>query len=307
MNEILIEDLLVEDKKGKKASDKSFIKKVFQEPFFHFILLGAIIYITGKYYNEKHDVERYTVNVGEKDVYHLISLWEKQYGALPSKKELETIIDSHVREEILYREGLELNLDQDDELIRRRIAQKVEFLQQDLEIAEEPGEDELHDFYEKNKELYQASPTLSFTHIYFSPDKNSEKDIKEKASHLLETLTKNGITRSPDSGDKFPFAYDYSNVTKEDLKQTFGTSVFSDTLYSLSIDKWSGPIKSGYGYHLVYLNNKISSSYYPYAQVKERVKIAFSQRQREIGNNQNFEELKKKYIVNLSGLPDEIQ
>ncbi len=123
------------------------LKRLAREPFVHFLLIGALIFVAGGVLKGRSDAARYRVTL-DKDVLGTLALrWEKQYGSPPSAEQLKSLGESFVKEEILYREGLALYLDRDDEIIRRRVAQKLQFLQQDLAIAKDPTDEDLRAYY----------------------------------------------------------------------------------------------------------------------------------------------------------------
>ena len=74
-------------------------------------------------------------------------------------------INNLVNEEILYREALKLELDKNDRIIKRRLAQKVEFLKQD---DRQPSSADLEKFYNENQSKYVVEDLFSFSHYFFS-------------------------------------------------------------------------------------------------------------------------------------------
>src|SRR5262245_21680490 len=107
--------------------------KILREPLVHFLLLGAAIFV---FYGAVSEApvsaarDRITVTAG--DVDQLRGLWERQWQRPPTHEELRGLIEQHVHEEVLYREALALGLDRDDDVVRRRLAQKFEFLTEDI-------------------------------------------------------------------------------------------------------------------------------------------------------------------------------
>jgi peptidyl-prolyl cis-trans isomerase C len=83
-------------------------------------------------------------------------------------------VESRFREEILYREGLAMGLDKDDTIVKRRMAQKMEFLSEDVANAHEPTTEELKAWYQKNGEKFALPSRATFRPLYFSPDHRSQ-------------------------------------------------------------------------------------------------------------------------------------
>ena len=275
-------------------------RKLIREPFLHFLFFGAIIFLAGGLYQSRVKSDRYVLKVGKEELAKLEQDWEKQYATPPSKEQIEALVAKYIREEIFYREGVELNLGSDDEIVRRRIAQKYEFLQQDLDLSENPSERDLKDYYAGNKSKYVIPPHVSFSHIYFSTDKEGDSPAKFRALRILNALQKSESKRAPELGDRFAFQYDYAQLSKAEAGKVFGQSVLADSLFSVPTGKWIGPIRSGYGWHLIYVNNSEPSVLRPFEEVRGQVTENYLEAFREQKNQEAFAKLEKKYHLELS-------
>jgi peptidyl-prolyl cis-trans isomerase C len=275
-------------------------RKLLKEPFLHFLFFGAIIFLAGAFYQARIKSDRYILKVGKEELAKLEQDWEKQYATPPSKEQIEALVANYIREEIFYREGVELNLGSDDEIVRRRIAQKYEFLQQDHDLSENPSEGDLKDYYAGNKSKYIIPPHVSFSHIYFSTDKEGDSPAKFRALRILNALQKGDLKRAPELGDRFAFQYDYAQLSKVDAGKVFGQSVLSDSLFSVPTGKWVGPIRSGYGWHLIFVNSSEPSVLRPFEEVRGQVTENYLEVFRDQKNQESFAKLEKKYHLELS-------
>lgn len=275
----------------------NWYRTVLKEPFFHFVVLGILVFFIGGYFKKHHFSEQYEIRLTNKDVYRLASLWEKQYGSVPNREQIQSLLDNYIREEVLYREGVEAGLSDDDEVIRRRIAQKQEFLFQDMAVIEEPKEDDLKKYYESHKDRYQMPAKLSFSHIYFSPDIAGEDAAVKRATQVLKLITSKGSTRGPELGDRFAYLYDYANQSKDDIFHLFGGSAFTDSIFHFPAGKWHGPLRSGYGWHLVYVTGLSPLSYQSFGEVKDKVRIDYLQKERDEKNAASYKKLEGKYRI----------
>ena len=86
----------------------------------------------------------------------------RRWQGPPTPAELEGLIEAHIREEVLYREARALGLEQDDTIVRRRMAQKMEFLFEDLAPLAEPTEEELRVFLEDKCRAFSGVGPLQF-------------------------------------------------------------------------------------------------------------------------------------------------
>ena len=276
------------------------LRKLIKEPFLHFLFLGILIFIAGAIYQAKFKSDRFVLKIGKEELAKLEMDWEKQYATPPTKEQIEALVAKYIREEIFYREGIELNLGNDDEIVRRRIAQKYEFLQQDHDFTENPSENELKKYYVNNKTNYIIPQNVSFSHIYFSTDKDGDSKARFRALRILNSLQNSDLKRAPELGDRFAFQYDYAQLTKVDAEKQFGQSVLSDSLFSVPTGKWVGPIRSGYGWHLIYVVNSVPSVARPFDEVRKQVTENYLESFRQQKNEEAFAKLEKKYHVELS-------
>ncbi|MCZ6861410.1 MAG: hypothetical protein O7I42_14245 [Alphaproteobacteria bacterium] len=118
--------------------------KLLREPLVHFMFIGAAIYLLYGIFAEpvSEEVEN-TIVVSAGEIEWLQTAWQKRWYRLPTAEERDGLIQQYIRETVLYREALTMGLDKDDIVVRRRLAQKLEFLAQDLAALTPPSEEEL--------------------------------------------------------------------------------------------------------------------------------------------------------------------
>src|SRR5690606_26294789 len=126
-----------------------------------------------------------------------------QFGANPTAAQLERLVDDYVREEALYREAVAQGLGQDDEIVRRRLAQKLTFLLEDRALPSEPGVAELRRWFEAHAGDYATPARTSFHHLYFSTDAVGEGPARIRAEQALSALVA-GAAPDAVGADPFP-------------------------------------------------------------------------------------------------------
>jgi len=271
--------------------------KFLREPIVHFLVIGAVIFGLYEVRNDKAAPEagnRITVTAG--DVEWLSAAWAKRWQRPPTAEELKGVVDEHVREEILYREALALGLDRDDTIIRRRLAQKLEFLTEDLAASRDPKPAELLTYFEGNRERYQVQPRLSFTQVYFSLDQRGATTERD-ADVALVSLRAGSTEAIPAGlGDGFMLDDTYRDTTMPDIEAVFGRD-FAHSLFELDPGVWSGPIASGYGLHLVRIEERTLARVPTLDEVKMQVRNDWSYDQRREANEAIFERLSARYTV----------
>jgi peptidyl-prolyl cis-trans isomerase C len=272
----------------------SRLRLLAREPLVHFILLGCLFWEGSDFWSTAH--ERHTIRLGSAERQRIAVAYLRQFGAPPTSSELQHLIDRYVREEIFLREGLDQRLDQDDEIVRRRIIQKYEFLQSDLATPESPNELVLERWYERHKENYRNAERISFQQLYFSPDKQGWKGAERRGRRALQQLRgKSALFAS--MGDTFPGPTNLQDLEPQEVANLFGETEFSQQLLQLPIGRWAGPYRSGYGWHLVYVKEHILPRIQTLAQVHARAVADYMDERRRALNDRAIESVVRKYTL----------
>jgi parvulin-like peptidyl-prolyl isomerase len=273
------------------------MKRFFSEPLFQFLILGLLLYVLVSFVQAKREKQSKEIVIDNERIGLLIGNYKNQMGALPTKQQLDAMIENYILEEISYREAKKMGLDRDDEIIRRRLSQKFDFLKTDLGATPAPTEQQLKDFYKNNPAFFQTEGTVNFSHIFFSTDNGNDSTAKLRASSVLQQLRSSNSQRAPEKGDHFALQYDYTEQTPLDIKQNFGDKPILDSLFKCHLHTWIGPVQSGYGWHLVYILKRGDATLMPYEPNKEIIRAKYTEVLRNDQNKKAFDELERKYII----------
>ena len=170
--------------------------KIIREPLFQFLLIAFILLlaerlISGNAYND----DQYHIRIDDQVLVDYMQLRAKAFNKTEALRALnamsedkrQQLMDDYIREEVLFREALALNLDNNDQLIRRRLIQKMEYLSQgfydDIPV---PTEADLTLFYQQNMELYRQPAEITFTHVFFKAKQADRKNNQAAALKLLD-------------------------------------------------------------------------------------------------------------------------
>ena len=271
-------------------------KKVLLEPFVHFVLLGVVIVASAQFFRPAAADQRITVRPAK-----VAETFARQYGRYPSAMELSELIDRYLREEIYFREGLALGLQQDDEIVRRRVVQKYEFLQQDTTLVQEPDRAALQAFFNSHRAAYATDERVSFTHVYFRSDDSDDASSLARAERVKERLTAAHVERAPQAGDAFAELYDYSELGADGLTRLFGRYPIVTAALHAPVGEWSGPYRSGYGWHLVLITHRSPAKTPDFEQVRDAVRDDFLAAERERRAAEDLARLRKKYVIEVGG------
>jgi hypothetical protein len=222
-----------------------------RDPLFHFLVLGTGVFLVYSVVKEPAGVTPDRIVVEETQTLRLAGQFQRTWMRPPSQQELQGLAEDFVREEILYREAKALGLDQDDLVIRRRLRQKMEFLNEDLTVPKAPTGAELQAYFDANQDRFRRPDRFSFQQVYLNPRK-STGDVKRTAVELLTRLNSNpSLSADPKLiGDVTLLPTQLDTVTETEVANTFGKG-FARDIKNATTGQWSGPYESGYGLHLV--------------------------------------------------------
>ena len=277
--------------------------KLAREPLFQFVILGIALFAVYAVASDRlASDESMTIRITPADVELLSATFERQWQRPPIETELENLIRARVREEVLYREALAVGLDTNDMVVRRRMVQKMEMLSQDLALLADPTDTELQSFFDERKEEYRVPPEVSFSHIYFNLDRRGDT-AENDALRILAELRRQDPppVRAPDRGDRFMLGYDFRDAPPSQVARSFGQQ-FSDTLVELE-PGWQGPVLSGYGLHLVYLEKRVDGRIPNWTEVRDRLVMDFNRTRTDRSKDALYEGLLSKYDVEIAGEP----
>ncbi len=216
----------------------------------------------------------------------------------PSPQQVEQQLRQYIREQVLSREAANLGLDRDDVIIRRRLAQKMHFLFDDLGQVPDPTDADLNVFMSKHVERFTLPATLSFRHIFLDPDSRGEA-IQAQAQQLISRLQEsNGVVDTSELGDPILLPLQFDNQTRLQISNLFGDE-FAGQVYSLPINRWSGPVASGYGLHLVYVHSPTAARVLSPAEVRESVISQWRTAKQQELNDLFYQGIQQRYEIIL--------
>ena len=272
--------------------------KLLREPLLHFVFIGAVIYLLyGVFAESLPEADDKTIVVSAGEIEWMQTSWEKRWNRLPTDKELEGLIQQYIREPVLYREALTMGLNQHDQIIRRRLAQKLEFLAKDLVAMTPPTEDELQTYFDTHRERYQQPTRYTFTQVFIDPDRRGDATLDDAAAIKAKLIEEgDAIEDAGALGDAFMLQNYYPEKDQTEIQKHFGSG-FAESLIALSPGQWHGPVLSGYGVHLVYVSNVIEPPAPVFAEVRERVMQDWTSDRSEELNEQFYANLREQYTV----------
>ena len=265
-----------------------------RERLIWFVAAGFSIFVLDAYYQK---AENYRITIDLPLVQRIAAQWQASTRRTPSATEINGLIEAHIREEILMREALIRNLDNDDVILRRRLAQKMEFLLADRIRVSPPDADVLARYYDVHRARFARPPRFSFRHIFLGSDVAAVNDI-------LMQLDEGANWRN--LGQAFILQREYSARAVDALARDFGSDfVQALTEYVKTNDTvgdWFGPIRSAYGVHIVQLVRFTPEQILPLADTRDEVMKTWQAEAQTQANEAAWAELRARYQVEFAPL-----
>lgn len=273
---------------------------VLRDPLTHFVLAGGALFAAyGAFAPQAvQPADEMRIEITEGDLRQIALVQLAQGRAAPDPQVLRQLARDEAIQRILAREAVALGLDRDDEIIARRLAQKMDFLLADLAALDEPTQDELRTWYDAHAERFLLPPRASFRHLYFAPDKRGADAARRDAEAALPALADLGPSAPElaDVGDRFMFRDYYGGRTLDEMAKEFGPG-FARELFAQPTGRWLGPIRSGYGWHLVFVDTLEAGRTAPFETVADAALSAYlEERYREI-RERAYDEMLSRYTI----------
>ena len=282
------------------------MRRLLREPLVHFLLIGAVLFGLYSFTQSGPPATARSkeIRLSLDDIAQLTLLYQSQWRRQPTPQELARMVENKVEQEILYREALARGFDKDDEIVKRRMAQKMQFLAEDVAAAHEPTTAEIKGWFEKNSATFAQPGRVGFRHLYFSTDRRGARARDDAAGALAKLAGEPEDSKLASTlADPFMFQDYYRDRAPENLAKEFGPP-FALSVAKLAPGTWQGPIASGYGWHLVFVDTVIPGRVPGFEEVEPEVKAAWLAERKALAWQETYKDLRAKYTVLLPAPPN---
>ncbi len=266
--------------------------KLFREPLVHFIILGSLLFIGHSLWQSHVSKAEYTITVSPDEMERQATIFAGENRRQPTDEDLQALIFAYVEEQALMREASRIGLGSDDTIIRRRLAQKMRFMIEDVDAPQKPDDTTLDTWFKDNINKFVRPETRSFSHIYFSPEKhgkNLEVNV-DKVMNIVDDAEWKSL------GDPFMLKREFKALSTIDIKRLFGAD-FAAGVFNAKISGWQGPIDSAFGRHLVRIDETRAKITPELADIRPQVISAWQDEIQRETNTKRLKDLIKKYKV----------
>jgi hypothetical protein len=274
------------------------IQTLWREPLLHFLLIGFALFLyydlAGSGDSEAPAAKRIIVSSGQ--VEQLVANFERTWSRPPSPQELDAMVDSHVREEVFYREAMAMGLDQNDPMVRRRMRMKLEFMLEDLS-GQDASDEVLSDFLKRNTDSFRDEVQLTLRQVYLNPDQRP--NLENDAGQLLSRLSDGSAPEA--LGDHTLAPRTYELARQSEIARDFGDE-FARQVAALPVGAWSGPVYSPFGAHLVKVEARIDARLPELAEIRDEVLREYLAEKSDQQKNLAYEKLRQDYEITVEPL-----
>jgi len=281
------------------------MKRMLREPLLHFLLLGAVLFVAYGMMQTSGNAGPNEIVITQGQIEHLVTGFTRTWQRPPTSEELAGLVHDRVREEVYYREAMAMGLDKDDTVIRRRLRQKMEFVSDDIADQAEPSDAELNAYLQAHPDMFRTEPRFSFSQVYLNPEKHDDHlaaDAAQLLTQLNRSETDNDVMANINMlGDAFMLEHQFTTVRRSEVANLFGEA-FAEKLGELTTGQWLGPVKSGYGFHLVLVSERTEGGMPALADVRDTVIREWANARRLQANEKFYQELLQHYTVTIEGV-----
>jgi hypothetical protein len=273
----------------------SLVTRLFREPLVHVLLLGVLLFALHRRVAPPRASEE--IVVPKDAIAGMADDFRRRTGRMPSATDERDMIDAYVSDEIMVREAQALGLDRGDQIVRRRLVQKMQVLIDDIEPVPTPTDAELEAYRAAHAAEYASPPRVSLIHVFVSKQRAGDGADAEAAT--LRAQLESG-SDAAGLGDPFVRGRELRLHSWNELASIFG-SPFADAVMQLPQGTWSQPIRSAYGVHLVRVTEKQSGASPALPEVRQRVEREWRQERRQALNQEARARLRSRYVVRVEG------
>ena len=223
-----------------------------------------------------------------------VGVWQRP----PNEQELKSRVDDFVREEIATREAMRIGLDRDDVVIRRRLRQKLEFLAEDVSNASPPTDAELQAYFNHHPDKFRTEPAVAFRQVFLNSSLRRAETARD-AKLLLARLSAAGPAADIKTlGDPLMLPGEMPLSSRSEVGRLFGNG-FADEVLKVTPGRWSGPLESAYGLHLVFVGERAEGRLPSFAQLRPLVQREVLSERQTRDLDSMYDQLLKRYHVTM--------
>ena len=264
-----------------------------RDPLVHFLLVGAALFAFFMWRGEAGSDDPQRIVITGQQIRELREAAAVLQGREPTRAELEALLEPAIREEVYYREALALGLDVNDDEVRRRLFEKMQYLTEDIADPEPASEEELREFFAIAPERFTIPALVTFDQVFLSPGERGES-LDADVAAALEAL-RDGAAPT-ELGDRTPLQDRFVDAARDRVEVLFGADLTA-AAFALPPGDWSGPYRSDFGVHLIRVISRSDAREPEFDEVRAQAAEMFAADRRQRANAAAYAEMRERYDV----------
>lgn len=265
---------------SRKATNSARV--ILHEPTLHFLVIAGIFFVL---YTLAQSKSGKVLEISQQEIDARIFQQEMNIGEELNAEQRQLLASTYIEEQILVREALAMNLDNDTR-IHSMLAQKMRHVLSGEVI--QPSDQELQDYFQTNATRYQSVSTVTADALVFYNDDELAADVVRSLNsgagpQLLLTLAEGDSSSLP-------------NVNHFDIANIFEPE-FADRVFAAIPNQWIGPFISNRGQHWVRVTEKSDARLPALAEIADRVRLDWISEEEQSRLQQEIDNLWDSYSV----------
>ncbi len=254
-----------------------------REPIVHFLAAATALFLYFAWVGEPADPASRTITLTREDRAAMALQWERTMQRPPTDAELDALVDIFLREEVLYREAIRLGLDRDDMVVRKRLANKMDYLAASMAETSAVSDAVLAAWLQQHPERFAPDVRYSFDQMYFAERAAAAEALADGAA----------------KGESISLPTTFDNASRSDVEGRLGRA-FTATLDTLEPGSaWTGPVASGFGWHLVRLRAREAGEAPALSEIRAEVEADWRSSTEAQRKKDAYELLRSAYRVTV--------
>ena len=274
------------------------LRRLLGEPMLHFLVIGIALFAAYQW-RAPVDTAGHRIAITQGVVDDLVAQYAATRGRTPSPTELTHLIESYVRDEILYREGVKLGLERDDIVVKRRVRQKIEVIAEEDASTRAPTDADLSGYLAAHQARFVQPAILTFEQVFLGPSAAGPRVVHAVA--VTHQALRNGADPA-ELGKPTLLPHRMTQAPGDLVARDFGPS-FAAALETVPVGEWVGPIDSSFGAHYVRVSDRTPAVAPQLPTVRDQVVREWENERRQRARVDAYARMRGGYAVSIDTKP----
>jgi peptidyl-prolyl cis-trans isomerase C len=215
-----------------------------------------------------------------------------------TKEERLQLIQNLISRQLILRQDAMEVYRNDPEIKRRMRAYEnsliiTEYIREHIGRRLNPTEEELTEYYKKNRTMFVAPPKVEARHILLR--------TRQDAAQVMQKLQRGDdfIKLAKDYSIDLPLAGEGGQMAKGPIAKGEAVAELDEVLFVLGEGEISDIVETKYGYHIVRVEKIIPPEAKPFEEVKDQIRTTLMRERENKAYNEMTARLKKDVVIEI--------